>query len=48
MMEKKYLMLRDNFIDKLLDKIKKIIDNGKFDYTNILVDTDISCWVIFF
>ena len=27
-------------LDKLLDKIKKIIDIEKFDYAKILIDTD--------
>ena len=32
---KKYLMVNDNMIDKVLDKIKE-----KFDDTKILIDTD--------
>ena len=31
--EKKYLIIDDDMIDKLLDKIKEIIDIEKFDDT---------------
>ena len=36
---KKYLMSDDNILDKVLNKIKKIIDIEKFDDTKILIDT---------
>ena len=38
--EKKYLIIDDDMIDKLLDKIKEIIDIEKFDDTQILIDND--------
>ena len=37
---KKYSMLGDNILNKVLDKIKKITRIGKFDDTTILIDTD--------
>ena len=37
---KKYLMVDDYIIDKVLDKIKEIIRIEKFDDTKILIDTD--------
>ena len=33
-------MLDDYMLDRVLDKIKEIIGNQKFDYTKILIDTD--------
>ena len=33
-------MLDDNILDKVLDKIRKIIGAEKFDDTNILIGTD--------
>ena len=38
--EKKCLMVDDYMWIKVLDKIEKIIDVEKFDYTKILIDTD--------
>lgn len=32
--------LNDNTLDKVLNKIKKIIDNEKFDDSKFLIDTD--------
>lgn len=32
--------LNDNILDKVLNKIKKIIDNEKFDDSKFLIDTD--------
>ena len=32
--------LNDNNLDKVLNKIKKIIDNEKFDDSKFLIDTD--------
>ena len=40
MKARKYLMVGDYMLDKLLDKIKEIICIEKFDNTKILVDTD--------
>ena len=40
MKEKKYLMVNDYMLDKVLDKIKKIINIIKFNDTKILIDTD--------
>ena len=37
---KKYLMIDDYILDKVLDKIKEIIDRKKFDNTKILIYTD--------
>ena len=37
--EKKYLMVDDYMLDKVLHKIKEIIDIEQFDYTNILIDS---------
>ena len=36
---KKCLMVNDYMLDKVLDKIKKIISIENFDYTKILIDT---------
>ena len=33
-------MLDDYMLDRVLDKIKEIIGNQKFDYTKILIDAD--------
>ena len=38
--EKKYLMVDDYILDKVLGKIKKIMNTEKIDNTVILVDTD--------
>ena len=38
--KKKYLVIDDYVINKLLDKIKEIIDIEKFDNTKILIETD--------
>ena len=35
---KKYLMVNDYMLDKVLDKIKETIDISKFDATKILTD----------
>ena len=40
MKEKKYLMVEDYMLYKLLDNIKGMIDIGKFDDTKILIDMD--------
>ena len=40
---KKYLMVDDYIVDKVLDKIKEIIGIEKFDDTRILIDTDDNC-----
>ena len=40
MKEKKYLMVNDYMLDKVLDKIKKIINIINFNNTKILIDTD--------
>ena len=32
--------LNDKILDKVLNKIKKIIDNEKFDDSKFLIDTD--------
>ena len=40
MKEKKYLMVDDYMLHKLLDNIKEMIGIGKFDDTNILIDMD--------
>ena len=40
MKEKKYLMVDDYMLYKLLDNIKEIIGIGKFDDTKILIDMD--------
>ena len=37
---KKYLMINDDMLGKVLDKIKETIVNVKFDDTKILIDTD--------
>ena len=37
---KKYLMVDDYVLDKVLNKIKKIIGIGRFDDTKILIKTD--------
>ena len=36
---KKFLIFNDYMLDKVLDKIKKIISIENFDYTKILIDT---------
>ena len=38
--EKKYLMINDYMLDKLLDIIKETIGIEKFDDTKISIDTD--------
>ena len=38
--EKKYLMINDFVLDKVLGKIKEIISVKKFGNTEILIDTD--------
>ena len=38
--EKKYFMIDDNFLDKVLDKIEKIIDIKKFDDNYMLIEAD--------
>ena len=35
---KRYLMVNDYMLDKVLDKIKETIDISKFDATKILTD----------
>ena len=40
MKEKKYLMVDDYMLHKVLDNIKEMIGVGKFDDTNILIDMD--------
>ena len=40
MKEKNYLIVDDYTVDKVLDKIKEIIDIKKFDYSKILIYTD--------
>ena len=37
---KKYLMVDDYMLDKVLDKVKEIIGIAQFDYTKILIDMD--------
>ena len=37
---KNYLMVDDYMLDKVSDKIKKMIGIEKFDATKILIDTD--------
>ena len=37
---KKYLMVDDYVLDKILDKIKEIIDIEEFDNAKILIDAD--------
>ena len=37
---KKYLMVYNYMLDKVLDRIHEIIGIKKFDNTNILTDTD--------
>ena len=37
---KKHLMVDDYVLDKILDKIKEIIDIEEFDNAKILIDTD--------
>ena len=38
--EKKYLVVVNYMLDKLIDKIKEIIGIDQFDNTKILIDTD--------
>ena len=40
MKQKKYLMVGDNMLDKILEKIKEIIGVEKFNNTKILIDRD--------
>ena len=40
MKDKKYLMVDDCVLDKVLDKIKEIISIETIDDTKILIDTD--------
>ena len=40
MKEKKYLMVDDYMLYKLLDNIKEMLGIGKFDDTKILIDMD--------
>ena len=40
MKQKKYLMVGDYMIDKILEKIKEIIGVEKFNNTKILIDRD--------
>ena len=40
MKEKKYLMVDDYILNKVLDKIKEAAGIEKFDNTKILMDTD--------
>ena len=40
MKEKKYLLVDNYMVDKVLDKVKEIINTGKFDGTKILINTD--------
>ena len=40
MKEKKYLLVDNYMVDKVLDKVKEIINTGKFDDTKILINTD--------
>ena len=37
---KKYLMVNDHMLNKVLDKIKESIGTVKFDNTKILINTD--------
>ena len=37
---KKYMMVEDYMVGRVLNKIKKIIDIEKFDDTKILIETD--------
>ena len=39
-MKKKHLMIDDYLLDKILDIINGIIGIGRFDKTDILIDTD--------
>ena len=40
MKQKKYLMVGDYMLDKILEKIKEIMDVEKFNNTKILIDRD--------
>ena len=40
MKQKKYLMVGDYMLDKILEKIKEIIGVEKFNNTKILIDRD--------
>ena len=40
MKQKKYLMVGDNMLDKILEKIKEIIGVEKFNNTKNLIDRD--------
>ena len=48
---KKYLIVGDNILDKVLDNIKEIKCIEKFDNSKILIDTDVRCaiwyWSLF-
>ena len=37
---KKYLMLNNNILNKVLDKVKEVIDIEKFDHVKIVIDAD--------
>ena len=37
---KKYLMVGDSILDKVPDKIKKLMDIEKFDDSKIMIETD--------
>ena len=37
---KSYLMVDDYMLDKVLDKMKEILGIKKFDFTEILIDTN--------
>ena len=41
---KKYLMVNDYILDKILDKAKETIGIVKFDDIKILTDTGDKCW----
>ena len=43
---KKYLMVDDNILDKVLDKIKNIIGIEKLDDTKILIEQMVNCQII--
>ena len=43
---KKYLVVNDYMVDKILYKIKEIIDIEKFDDIKMLVDTNDGCHMI--
>ena len=43
---KKYLIVNDYILDKVLDKIKETIGIAKFDDTKVLIDKTINCQII--